>query len=124
KPPGEDSADSGLRQVPLPLLRLRLFSIRRFRSDHPGHRASFPEDLWLCGGGGRRLCFDLCHPLGRVASGGAGAIRMKVLLRIRPIEPPSRTIQLRELLSWIAFYLIGAGLMMGLVFLVTGAFPR
>jgi hypothetical protein len=49
---------------------------------------------------------------------------MKVLLKLRPIEPPSRTIHLREALSWIVFYLVGAGLMMGLVFLVTGYFPR
>lgn len=49
---------------------------------------------------------------------------MKILLKIKPFEAPSRIIQLREAISWIAFYLIGAGLMMGLVFLVTGAFPR
>jgi len=49
---------------------------------------------------------------------------MKVLLRIRPIEAPIRTLQFRELLSWIAFYIIGASLLVGLVFLVTGAFPR
>lgn len=48
---------------------------------------------------------------------------MKVLLRIGPIEPINRAIHLREALSWIAFSLVGAGLMMGLVFLVTGAFP-
>jgi hypothetical protein len=49
---------------------------------------------------------------------------MKVLLKLRPLEPPSRPIQLREALSWVVFYVVGAGLMMGLVFLVTGAFPR
>jgi hypothetical protein len=49
---------------------------------------------------------------------------MRVLLKIRPIEPPSRTIQLREALSWVVCYLVGAGFMVGLVFLVTGAFPR
>jgi hypothetical protein len=49
---------------------------------------------------------------------------MRVLLKLRPLEPPNRTIQLREALSWVVFYLVGAGLMMGLVFLVTGAFPH
>jgi hypothetical protein len=49
---------------------------------------------------------------------------MRVLLKLRPIERPNRTIQLREALSWVVFYLVGAGLMMALVFLVTGAFPR
>lgn len=49
---------------------------------------------------------------------------MKVLLRLRALEPPARTFQLREALSWVVFYVVGAGLMMGLVLLVTGYFPR
>ncbi|MGD0296088.1 MAG: hypothetical protein ABSE86_03175 [Bryobacteraceae bacterium] len=49
---------------------------------------------------------------------------MKVLLRIKPPQPTSRAFQVRQALSWAALYLFGVGLMMALVFLITGAFPR
>jgi hypothetical protein len=49
---------------------------------------------------------------------------MRVLLKIRTAEAQCRAIQLRQALSWAMFYLLGAALMMALVFLITGAFPR
>jgi hypothetical protein len=49
---------------------------------------------------------------------------MRVLLKIRTIEVQYRAIQVRQALSWAMLYLLGAGLMMALVFLITGAFPR
>jgi hypothetical protein len=120
----EDRADFRRREVPLPRVRIGLLSIWRFRADHPRHRAALSISLPLSGCVGCRGYVPVCHPVDRAAISGTGAIRMRVLLKIRPIEPASRTIQLREALSWVVFYLVGAGLMMGLVFLVTGAFPR
>jgi hypothetical protein len=49
---------------------------------------------------------------------------MQVLLRIKTAQPQRRATQLRLALSWAVCYLFGAGLMMALVFLITGAFPR
>ena len=49
---------------------------------------------------------------------------MRVLLKIRTTQTEIRVIQIRQILSWAALYVFGVGLMMALVFLITGAFPR
>jgi hypothetical protein len=49
---------------------------------------------------------------------------MRVLLKIRTAQTEIRVVQIRQVLSWGVFFLLGVALMMALVFLITGAFPR
>ena len=49
---------------------------------------------------------------------------MRVLLKMRTAQTEIRVVQIRQVLSWRVFFLFGVALMMALVFLITGAFPR